>query len=119
MSGHVLVWEFELDSASVTAVCNEAPDADCRLHCNGECETFSEIVRHQDVTLDGKVANWITHDDCQGVMQPGECNVCLFLNESDCIEESTDGHPRFEIGRVAIEPVWEGDYYNWRPAVTT
>jgi hypothetical protein len=116
---HALVWEFDRDTTTCRAICNAAEDADCRLVCNADCETWSEIVRHEDVSLDGKIVRWITHDDCEGVMHPGECNVCLYLNESGCIEELALGGypngPRFTIATVPIRPSWEGDGYEWEP----
>lgn len=119
MSAHELVWTFVLDCVQAEAVCNAAPDANCRLVCAGDCESYTEIIRHEDTTFDGEIVKRYTHDDCVEGMKPGECNLCLFLNESDCIEESATDRPEFVIGRTPIEPVWQGDYYDWRlPEVT-
>lgn len=115
MSEHSLIWNYDRDRVTVRAECAAAEDADCRLACRGDCETYCEIVRHEDVTFEGEVVKHYTHDDCTEGMAPGECNVCLFLNESDCIEESGDGRPTFTIGRTLIEPVWQGDYFDWKP----
>jgi hypothetical protein len=45
------------------------------------------------------------------------CNVVAFLEQDYAgIEEmAAAGVPDFEIGRTPIEPVWQGDYYEWRP----
>ncbi|WP_235738961.1 hypothetical protein [Nocardioides alcanivorans] len=115
MSGHEIAWEFDRECVEARCVCTSPPDANCRLSCPDDCETYGEIIRHEDVTLDGKVAKWITHDDCRAVMQPGECNVELFLNEGGCIKELALGGPRFTIARTPIRPVWEGDFYEWEP----
>lgn len=114
MSAHVLVFEFERDRVEIRAVCNAAPDADCRLSCNGDCESYTEIHRTEEQTFDGEIVKYYTHDDCDEGMKADECNVCLFLNESDCIDESAVGKPTFEIGRVPFEPVWQGDYFDWK-----
>jgi len=119
MSEHALVWEFDRDTVNCKAVCNAAPDADCRLSCYGDCEVFSQIIRHSDETFDGETVHRITHDDCDAGMRADECNVCLFLNESDCIQEMAVGGypngPRFIIGTVPIRPSWDGDCYEWEP----
>jgi hypothetical protein len=118
---HVLVWEFDRDTVTCRAGCNAEEDADCRLFCTDHCESWFEIHRHADETFDGETVRRITHDDCEAVMRPGECNVCLFLNESGCIEELALGGypngPRFTIATVPIRPSWEGDGYEWEPLI--
>lgn len=116
MSTHSIVFTFDRDSVHMEAVCTAEPDADCRLVCTEDCETYSKIHRHEDTTFDGETVKRYTHDDCEASMKADECNVCLFLNvEHDLIAESAAGRPEFVIGRVPIEPTWEGDYYAWKP----
>lgn len=112
---HCIVWIFDRDRVTAEATCTAEADADCRLACHGDCETYSEIHRTEEQTFDGDIVKRYTHDDCEEGMTPGECNVVLFLNESYCIEESADGKPTFVIARTPIEPVWQGDYFDWKP----
>ena len=42
-----------------------------------------------------------------------DCNVCLFINESGCVEELGLGAGRFVIGEVPIKPVWNSDGCEW------
>lgn len=112
------MWEFDRDTVTVRAVCKAADDANCRLVCNSiDCEYYTEIVRHEDQTFDGETVKRYTHDECDAGMRPGECNVCLFLNEDGYMipELATKGTRRFTLATVPIKPVWNGDEYEWEP----
>ena len=121
MAEHELVWTHESDSVTIEAACNAKPDADCRLEPSPdsgcECESFDferdeRGAFHTVIAYDdGDNEVEVRHDMQSG----GDCNVCLFLNESDCIEESDDSRSTFEIGRKAIDPVWQGDGFDWKP----
>lgn len=129
---HVIRWTYD-GCAEAEAVCLAAPDADCRLeavdHSECQCEHWGRIDRrddgtiwhaltdgHRDLTLPRDQEQWHQVRASEGPAE-STCNVCLFINESGCVEELTpDGeHHDFVIADVPFEPVWENDGCSWRP----
>ena len=120
--GHVIHWEFDRGSVTATAVCNEPDGADCRLtSVSCDCERWGEIQRRDDGTI------WHCLTECyrdltlprdepqwHQVKPMDDCNVCLFINESGCVEELGAGS--FVIAETAINPVWVGDGCDWEVA---
>lgn len=114
---HEIVWTFDRDAVTSEVVCKEAVGADCRLRpipdsvlC--QCEEWASPLRDEHGAYhlyDGDIGQ-----EKHRMEDSGECNVALFLNESFCIEESAVGSPHFEVGRTPIEPVWQGEYYDWK-----
>lgn len=119
MSAHVIRWEFDDGWVDAKAVCLAAPDADCHLtSVTCECERWGEIRRDEDGTI------WHHIEDYGDPYEPvwhevrlmDDCNVCLFINESDIVNELAVKGTRFTIGEVPIEPVWLNDGCDWKPA---
>lgn len=118
MSEHSIRFEFDDGSVTATAVCHATPDADCRLtSVSCECERWGEIDRREDGTI------WHHIEDYGDSFEPvwhevkpmDDCNVCLFINESGCVEELATRGTRFVIREVPIEPVWVDDGCDWQP----
>jgi hypothetical protein len=57
----------------------------------------------------------LANDDAKHYGKPGaECNIVVWMeNDEELIEACVDD--RFTIGRTPIEPVWTGDWYEWKP----
>lgn len=124
MSGHVIVWTFDGDCVTASVVCLEEPGEDCRLTGHCDCEEWGQIERREDGTIwhaltEGYRDRDVTRDVTQWheVKPQDECNVAAYMNEDpSLIPELADGVKPFEIGRTPIEPVWVGDYYEWKRA---
>lgn len=117
MSDHFIRWTFGLGGVSAEAICRAEPGADCRLtSVSCECERWGEIWRRDDGTI------WHHIDDDYGTHEPvwhevkpmDDCNVCLFINESGCVEEL--GRGEFVIAETPIRPVWLDDGCDWEAA---
>lgn len=118
-TGHII--RFTLDNGGwfkAEAMCQLDADADCRLtSVSCECEEWGPIQRRDDGTIWHRIVD-------EGPMEPlwhevehgDDCNVCLFLNESDCIEElMTKGSDTLHLADVPIKPIWDCDGYEWEP----
>ena len=108
-AAHVIRWTFDDGYSIAEAVCNAGKDADCRLtSMSCECEQWGEIQRRDDGTIWHKIVDY--GDSIEPVWHEikigPDCNVCLFINESGCVEELGLGAGRFVIGEVPIKPVW-------------
>lgn len=129
MTGHVIVWEFDVDTVTSRVVCLEDAGADCRLTSASpdcDCEAWGQIERradgtvwhaltegYRDLTLPRDVPQWHEVKACN------ECNVAAFMNEDpSLIPELGQGSESFELARTAIEPVWVGDFYEWNPVAS-
>lgn len=117
-SEHVIRWTFDRGSVNAEAICNAEPGADCRLtSVSCECEMWGEIWRKADGTIWHKIVDYgdsyepVWHE----VKPTDECNVCLFINESDCVEE-LGGQAVFTIAETPIRPVWHNDGCDWEVA---
>lgn len=116
---HSIRWTFDRGAVTAEAVCNEAPGADCRLtSVTCECEEWGEIRRtgEPDNKIWHKIVGYgdsiepLWHE----VVPQDDCNVCLFINESGCVEE-LGGRVEFIIAETPIRPVWLGDGCDWEP----
>lgn len=117
---HRIVWTHDRDTVRPKVICTGPEGSTCRLTCaDPTCadEEFNGFHRDKDgnpfhTSGEDDDGNEIVHPMKDG----GFCNVCEFLNEGGCIdEEAVDTEP-FVIGIVPIEPVWEGDHYEWKRA---
>jgi hypothetical protein len=55
-------------------------------------------------------------DDAKHYGKPGgECNVVTWMDNDEELIEACIGALSFTIGRTPIEPVWTGDWYEWKP----
>jgi hypothetical protein len=116
-SDHAIRWEFDNGSVTATAVCHAQPGADCQLtSVSCECERWGEIWRRDDGTIWHKIVDYgesiepVWHE-----VKPADyCNVCLFINESGCVDELGAG--TFVIGEHLINPVWIDDGCDWELA---
>lgn len=116
MSEHVIRWEFDRGGVTAEAICHASPDADCRLtSVSCECERWGEIQRRNDGTIWHHIVDYgdsiepVWHE----VKQMDDCNVCLFINESGCVEEL--GHGAFVIAETPIRPLWMDEGCDWEP----
>lgn len=112
---HEVVWTIDGGRIRGEAVCNLPPGSNCRLTCAEGCESYNyerdERGRpfHRLGVLDEDGAEW--HPLVP--MTDDECNVALFLNESDQdIDELCDTSGP-EIARTPIKPIWNGDHYTY------
>lgn len=127
---HAIRWTYSSRTGvTAEAVCLEPVDADCRLTGAGpecSCETWGRIERRDDGTIWHLIAeldskSYIPQPDDWHqlkVMSDGDCNVCVFINESGMVEELTpEGeHVEFVLAETPFRPVWENDGCSWRPA---
>jgi hypothetical protein len=118
---HAILWEFDDGSVTATAVCRADPGADCRLtSVTCECEEWGPIQRRDDGTIWHRITDYgDSYEPVWHEVKPmDDCNVCLFINESGCVEELGAGH--FVIGEVPIRPLWIDGGCDWErvPAPT-
>jgi len=115
---HAIKWEFERGSVTATAVCHAEPGADCRLTSVAcECEQWGEIWRKDDGTIWHKILDGGPIEPVWHQVEPmDDCNVCLFINESGCVEELAVDGTVIDLGETPIEPVWLGDGCDWEVA---
>jgi hypothetical protein len=116
---HELVWEYSGGTVTPRPECHAPPTADCRIEWVCGCETWGTIDRDED----GRPFHLTSHVWNNGFQEkqekhygkPGaECNVVVWMeNDDELIEACVDD--RFTIGRTSIEPVFTGDYYEWKP----
>ena len=127
MSEHVIIWEHDVDTVTARVACLEEPGADCRLRGECECESWGPIERREDGTIWHQLTDGYRDLDLpRDVPQWHEvkpwdgCNIALFLNEdASVIAESSQERTAFEIARTPIDPVWNGDWYEWKRAEVT
>jgi hypothetical protein len=119
---HVIRWEFDDGYVTPTAICLADEGADCRLtSVSCECERWGEIRRDEIGTPWHKIVDWYGNsiDSAEPQwheLKPlGDCNVCLFINESGCVDELAVKGARFTIGEVPIRPVWIDEGCDWEP----
>lgn len=114
MSGHAILWKFDRGGVTAEVVCHEPEGADCRLTSVAcECEYWGEIQRRDDGTIWHKIVDYgDSYEPLWHEVKPqDDCNVCLFINESGCVEEF--GRGSFTIAETPIKPIWDGDGYDW------
>lgn len=117
---HVMRWTFDHGGVRAEAVCNMPPGADCRLTSVAcECERWGEIRRRDDGTIWHKIVDWYgepidsVEPQWHEIKPMDDCNVCLFINESGCVEEL--GHGSFVIAETPIKPLWVDEGCDWEP----
>ena len=120
---HSIRWEFDDGSVTATAVCHAAPGADCRLTSVAcECERWGAIDRRDDGTIWHKIVDWYgepidsAEPQWHEVKAQDDCNVCLFINETGCVDELAVKGTSFVIGEHPINPVWIDDGCDWELA---
>lgn len=113
MSEHVIRWTFDNGGVTAEAVCNAEPGADCRLtSVSCECERWGEIRRTADKVWHKIVDYGDSAEPLWHEVEPADyCNVCLFINESGCVDELGAGE--FVIGEVPFTPLWVDDGCEW------
>lgn len=119
MSEHAIRWTFEDQRVIAEAVCHAAADADCRLaSISCECERWGEIQRRDDGTIWHHIADYgDSHEPVwHQVKVADECNICLFINDSGCVEELTSTRTVIDLGETPINPVWLDDGCDWETA---
>jgi hypothetical protein len=106
---HELVWEYSGGTVTPRPECHAPATADCRIEWVCQCETLGTIAREDDRPYHP------ANDDAKHYGKPGaECNIVVWMeNDEELIESCVDD--RFTIGRTPIEPVWTGDWYEWKP----
>jgi hypothetical protein len=119
MADHELVWEYSGGTVTPRPECHAPATADCRIEWICGCETLI----HLDHDEDGRPFHLTSHVWNNGFQEKqekhygklgGECNAVVWMeNDEDLIESCVDN--RFTIGRTPIEPVFTGDYYEWKP----
>jgi len=116
MSLHAIRWEFEDGVVRATAVCHAAPGADCRLtSVSCECERWGEIRRTANKVWHKIVDYGDSYEPVWHEVKPmDDCNVCLFINESGCVEELAVKGTLIDLGETPIDPVWQNDGCDWR-----
>lgn len=99
--------------------CTEPPEADCHLVSGCECERWSIerddqgpfhlVTEYRDDDTEADVKHRMTHD-------PATCHVRDWLDNGD--DTTENGTDPVEVV-IPFEPVWEGDFYTWKPLVKT
>lgn len=112
MAEHVIRWTFDRGGVTAEAVCNAEHGADCRLtSVSCQCERWGEIRRTANKVWHKIVDGSDTEPQWHEVVAVDYCNICLFINESGCVDELGAG--TFVIGEVPIRPVWVDDGCDW------
>ena len=115
---HAIRWEFDRGGVTATAVCHAEPGADCRLtSVSCECEMWGEIQRRDDGTIWHKIVDYgDSYEPVWHEVKPmDDCNVCLFINESGCVEELGAG--AFVIAETPIRPLWVDGGCDWERVI--
>lgn len=130
MADHELVWEYTSGTVTPRPECHADPaTADCRIKWDCQCETWADFGREENgrpyhlVYVGSDELVYGENDDIERVRHYGkqgdECSIIVWMeNDEELIESSTDAPP-FIIGRTPFEPVFNGDYYEWRPEVSS
>jgi hypothetical protein len=129
MADHELVWEYNASTIGTVTPrpeCHADPaTADCRIDWGCRCETWFHISRDQDGRPYHPVRDWrpngalvdaepeVRHYGKQG----GQCLIVVWMENDEELIESNTGLSFFTIGRTPIEPVFTGDYYEWKPEI--
>lgn len=111
-SGHEIVWTFERGALAGRVVCHERPDADCRLEGSGDCGCEAWTIERDPDGTPFHMVDGVRH----GNEPASDCNVVLFLEGGDDVEELAVADTSFELTRTRIEPVWDYDHYLWKVA---
>jgi hypothetical protein len=108
---HHIVWTLERDYTQGAVACD---DADCisRYECTQDCEVLYDIrrdesgVSHGVYDWEGEIKPHTRHEMTMGDF----CNVVESLNADPSLLPELQDHPKtFEIGRTAIDVVWNGE----------
>jgi hypothetical protein len=89
MADHELVWEYTGGTVTPRPLIIVARDEDGPYHQAADAKHY------------GKPG--------------GECNVVTWMDNDEDLTEACIGALSFTIGRTPIEPVWTGDWYEWKP----
>ncbi|MBB3041001.1 hypothetical protein [Nocardioides soli] len=121
MSDHAIRWTYEYGGVSGEAICLADPDADCHLTSIAcECERWGEIWRRDDGTIWHRIVDGGPIEPQWHEVKVGpDCNVCLFINDSGCVEELTAPGTEFVVAQTPIRPVWQDDGCDWEPVLAT
>jgi hypothetical protein len=103
MSGHHIRVVIEHDCTIYRWRCEEPLEASCHVYCN--CMDTRPV---ESETLTG------TCSRCLGPIETShECNFVTWFEEGGTGEEQYGGEP-LTLLDAEIEPVWNGDYYEWK-----
>lgn len=114
MSKHAIRWTFDQGCVTAEAICHAPPGADCRLASKTcECEELGQIWRRPDGTIWHKIVDYgDSHEPVwHEVVPQDDCNICLFINGSGCVEELGAGE--FVIAETPIKPIWVDGGCDW------
>lgn len=113
---HRIEVRFDQDHIHLEAVCHAPQGAECRLKGPPGCTCEEWTIErahggaqpyHKVDTIGGAtILHWMEDSD--------ECNTCTWLNESGAIAELNGAKEQFLIASLPIEPIWEGDHYQWK-----
>lgn len=111
---HAIRWTFDEGGVTAEAVCHAPDGADCRLTGPCECEEWGEIQRRENGTIWHRIVDGSETEPQWHEVKPADyCNVCMFINESGCVDELGAG--TFVIGEVPIKPLWVDGGCDWEP----
>jgi hypothetical protein len=103
MNTHEIIWTHEINTTTAQLVCND-PDCQYRWECSEDCEEIYDVVAH------GDGYRHRSEDDWHHMKKQNYCNFVEWMDaDPDVISELNDGGETFEIGRVPVEPIWQGD----------
>jgi hypothetical protein len=109
MSDHEILWEFDIDTVRAEAVCHAHSDARCHQVPSCDCESWDE-QEDEDGYFHEIEGQQHRH------RQVDYCGIVTWLNADSPLDCAADDGSSFEIARTPIEPVWSGEYMQWRPA---
>ena len=116
---HFIVWSFDRDTVSARAQCD---DEDCRFRwvcTDNDCEVMHGVEPTADGYRHLAYDSEADADDWHVMVKASYCNFDEWINgDPSMIPEIAEDRPTFEIGKVAVEPVWQGeDGATWKLAV--
>lgn len=109
VAGHHM--EVSIDDSHVTlkAVCEGEKDAQCRIACPKGCEEYP-CGEYDDGT---DVWREVNHGLSDAGHPEGECNITLFINESEEMGSDFDGPFGSVLATISFDAKWNGEFYQW------
>ena len=109
VAGHEIVVTHEGSRGPVyTPICHATAGATCRLVCVGhDCADWAAVQTDE-------IGRYHLYEgERHEMLDSGECQAIVWLNESDCLTELAYTPVTFEIGRFPINTVWVGGGVEW------
>ncbi|MFF2493233.1 hypothetical protein [Agromyces sp. NPDC058064] len=109
MNPHELVWTHDRDTVSVKPVCNNE-QCQYRWVCTEDCELIYGIERHGAGYRHLAIEHASGRETWHAMVKS---TACAFVDSLEAdpwiIPELNETRETFEIGRIAVKPIWKGE----------